>query len=977
MITIELIEDAYRKLKGSIYSDKTLAHLRSDVVYYEANIDNNLQNLLEKISGDEKEWDEFIYNILNSVNLLTFPKESRSNYEDDNENKVISNVIDDVPIITKYNNYIDLDVNGHILGVLWILLVGYKIDNSLSNNCYANRLSKHLILHDERTTASPNLFEPYYYKYTKWREDALAVAEKSLKKDESIIIMMMDLHRYFYNIDLGDEASFNSYISNYVDDDITQNRLTDFIYRLCCEFSSICGLDNIALPIGFLPSNIISNYYLSDFDDNSTNINALHYGRYVDDFIYVIKVPDEKKIDIKSSDNINQAIERIATTCLLDNQLLLESKEKLRICGYKYLEIEKNKQRFFYLDNTSGLQIIEKIRDDIRINGSEFRLFPENPATNDYLNIWSVDRSDTPNKMRGVNRINVDKYSLSKLLSRNIVIAKYLNDDDNADTLELITNSLSNTGIINNYTLWESLLQNCIVSRDICSIKSVFDVIVNSILCLDEDSNKKKEYKYLNNPRILSVKDSLFLNLLSSSIRSFSCIWGEQADDTIKHLYDSIPNLRNLCTLSAKDWVLKKTCIRMRKGFCNTRMIRLEGNSVQIEECMKAHRPVSKGKLVNILDIKCTLNTEKDVRYDRNRTKFKPYIEKPFNILFSKLLGEIRKGNDISTIDKQLLSYLSKQYKLNFRTGGDLIDDSINFYYDNYFDDYIIRINSDKSFDLSNVKIALANVRMESDDIEAIFCGLKGDKSKRYSEIQHIMNQAIKEKADVLVFPEAYVPIEYLSLIQAKAAKEQMLVICGVEHIIRKDKVYNITATLIPFEKKYKDESNYSVKYIIPFFHQKQYFSEREKELLKKYNYEQAKPNQSPLIIFNDMAFSSLCCYELSSLDLRKKYLGYAEVLFAIEWNKDTNYFSSIVESYSRDAYCYCVQVNMSEYGDTRIVRPTREFCKDIVRIKGGSNAIVITDTINLNNLKFHREGYRDGEADIFKPLPAGWGKRI
>ena len=70
--------------------------------------------------------------------------------------------------------------------------------------------------------------------------------------------------------------------------------------------------------------------------------------------------------------------------------------------------------------------------------------------------------------------------------------------------------------------------------------------------------------------------------------------------------------------------------------------------------------------------------------------------------------------------------------------------------------------------------------------------------------------------------------------------------------------------------------------------------------------------------------FSVYCCYELTSIVDRSLFQVYADMMIAVEWNKDINYYSNILESLSRDMHCYCIQVNTSDYGDSRITRPSK-----------------------------------------------------
>lgn len=40
--------------------------------------------------------------------------------------------------------FIDMGIEGHILGVLWLMLAGYKIDEQIYEHSYGNRIRKNL-----------------------------------------------------------------------------------------------------------------------------------------------------------------------------------------------------------------------------------------------------------------------------------------------------------------------------------------------------------------------------------------------------------------------------------------------------------------------------------------------------------------------------------------------------------------------------------------------------------------------------------------------------------------------------------------------------------------------------------------------------------------------------------------------------------------------------------------------------------------
>ena len=120
-----------------------------------------------------------------------------------------------------------------------------------------------------------------------------------------------------------------------------------------------------------------------------------------------------------------------------------------------------------------------------------------------------------------------------------------------------------------------------------------------------------------------------------------------------------------------------------------------------------------------------------------------------------------------------------------------------------------------------------------------------------------------------------------------------------------------------------------------------------------------------------------MMCYELTNIRYRSKLLSKIELLIVPELNPDTDYFSNIVEATSRDLHCYVVQVNTSKYGDSRITGPYNSKFKDIIKIKGAENNVLLLGTIELKKLLNNRNGLREKtnppEVRRFKNPPAGF----
>lgn len=122
----------------------------------------------------------------------------------------------------------------------------------------------------------------------------------------------------------------------------------------------------------------------------------------------------------------------------------------------------------------------------------------------------------------------------------------------------------------------------------------------------------------------------------------------------------------------------------------------------------------------------------------------------------------------------------------------------------------------------------------------------------------------------------------------------------------------------------------------------------------------------------NGCYFAVYCCYELASIRDRALFQAYADAIIAIEWNKDVNYYSNILESLSRDVHCYCIQVNSADYGDSRITQPSPTVSKDLVRTKGGTNETILVGVIDVTELRrFQMQGQTFVSPNSkFKPTP-------
>ena len=964
----QFIEDAYRKLKGSVYLDKTVPFIRMRIVDFErGDVEEKIEYIYEALH-DEIKWERFQANILKTIKVLTFPKkvETKSDNVIEGEPIVISNISGTDVVIEKYNNFIDMSVEGHIIGILWILTIGYKMDKDLYKNSYGNRLNENLVF-NQKTTASPNLFKPYFSQYENWRNQGLKMAERVINNQKkSVILTMLDLTRYYYNIEITEHV-FKEMTNNFYDNnDGIINRLNHCTYNIIKKYSELCGCNNeYMLPIGFLPSSIISNYYLKGIDIKmAESKGAVYYGRYVDDMILVTEIEntDTFKENILSKGNqyvCNYMIELLEDSNVIKNN----NNGKYLLSGFSKLNFQKSKFRFFYIDKDGYNTIIEKIQDDICKNASEFNYIPENAIEELNTEVLKLEREDTVNKLRAINKSTIDKYTLSKTVGKNIMMSRFAEDKTAIKFAKSLEQVLNHKEILSNYTLWESIINYYVINNYVEGVIYLSGAISSAIQHMDEEDNKSGEYKYLKRYQVEKVGDSLIYYYLACLTRATAISWGKDIEKSIQESICVITNIEQY--IQYKDLYNLKNINQMRKAFCNSRMINKSLLPVNIEDCMSAFKPNDMTNNGGFFSLNNYLNSNLKCRFSKKNQKYTPYIQSPFEILYSVLINQIRAGKEELFSDQKCVEILCEKYAENFgKPNGKYIKSYIDVdFYDN--EKNVIKIKNLKKYKNSKVIIAVANVRMSEEDIKAIFKGDTRDISKRCQEIGRILNEAIRYKADILVFPEAYIPLEYLKILQTKVAEHNMVIIGGIEHIPHGNLVYNLTTTILPIKNRY-------MSYAVPFFPQKLYFSPHELKIAQENGYKPARGQRHTLFNWGNIFFATYCCYELTSISLRHEFQGIVDIVFGVEWNRDTYYFGNIMESLSRDIYCYCVQSNMSEYGDSRIIQPTKKDFMNILKVKGGINASVLIGEIDIKELRKHQKN-NASDNSVYKPLPAGW----
>lgn len=176
-ILINQLKGAYRKYKNHIYYDNYSSIQRFNLSEFEfknfgknfseqfndndfhVNFDNFFFDFAEKLCDD---FDGIIDKIINEINVISIPKHF---IEENNDNNIISNFNIINKKLNKVHYFIDLPVEGHILGVLWIIRCGFLLDDKLYSHSYGNRLNETFlekIKNNQHDDFSPFLIDEKY-----------------------------------------------------------------------------------------------------------------------------------------------------------------------------------------------------------------------------------------------------------------------------------------------------------------------------------------------------------------------------------------------------------------------------------------------------------------------------------------------------------------------------------------------------------------------------------------------------------------------------------------------------------------------------------------------------------------------------------------------------------------------------------------------------------------------------------------------
>ncbi|MDP4210458.1 MAG: RNA-directed DNA polymerase [Bacteroidota bacterium] len=927
------------------------------------------------------------------------------------------NFITNKRVQQKYNverltAFIDIPIELHIITVLWIMKYGHYLDNELSDYAYGNRL----LLNQEKSdlVQGSSLFKPYYKQYQNWRDNSIKIVKTALEDKQDVMFINLDIKDYYYSVRLDlDSLMKVDKLKNKIK---CQNLLSLFkgIHKLFTkkiksknlpkEYGPTITKNEVTLPIGLLSSFILGNHYLKKLDDNVIkNLKPLYYGRYVDDILFVIKSPSyvENLYDEIDKSNNQNGIENIINKELpniieiikhSDDTNSKESSNLIKLKLYNTLFCQPDKTLLYYFDHLESDLVIDRLKREMDLRSSEFRDIPFDDADlnfEDKAYHFLYDGSE--GKIKTLKDFKEDRYGLSIYLSSKIYIALKHNKKIDALESKKILKFFMGLNCLEFYRLWEKVLTFFLINNDPAAFVEFYThtyIQIDKIDKIKSLSVKKIEINkslklYLDhalemalalNPYFVCQSKSAHKKLVffqTENKELYNCLVGPDEELTnekayhisrfresnlIRHQYIAQPLLNYTNLARDKHYNLTGLALPFKDSYnkiLEFDEISKENSPRQVRfwECCLA---IIHKKIANI-ESKLTVTTDdhlvdlfnlETANHDSVNPRF--YLDEAFELY--KSINSIHLPDHILNYDKLKESFFSIVGHENINNNCDLIE---------------FRINALENLD--TVRIAFANTKVDEQNIHQSINGNPNLSVNRFRTIQKIFKQTRDEKANMLLLPENSLPYQLLSSLCRFSVDNSVLSIAGLEHWTINNYSLNFIVTVLPVVVNNINEA-------VVLIRLKNHYAHSEKNLILGEHLFCPKPSvyRYDLINWRNIYFTSFYCFELANISHRCLFRSKIDLLIVSEYNKDTPFYSNLVESASRDIHAYVAQVNTSQYGDSRLIKPSSSETKDILKLKGGENDTVLIGKINFKSLRtFQRLKYN---ATInnkeFKPLP-------
>jgi hypothetical protein len=947
----KIIEGAYKKIKSMYFYSKDKLSERYKIGLFEENL-AKMNETFEKLAlllknPKNKSNQKYIYDLLNKIDYYIFPKTFEVHQNND---EVITNKVVETKL-TNVNFLINMPIELMLLDCLWTLLIGKiaKDNNVIVVNNYANNFNDLLFSNDSDLENgidfySNRLFKPYFEQYSNWRNNAIKEIDNYYKKQQNTILITLDIKAYFYSVNFK-FSSLTEYLNNSKKSQ-DFSFLTEIEEKIYIEYTKtikklrkgiLANTDKkeCIFPFELISSNFLANLYLQKFDMRINKCKELlYYGRYVDDIVLVMKNNNENK---------NITSEHIIENLLIQNKIVNKQKNDLYTIGNTSLKINNKKIKIFnfYYDEPKAL--LENMKKKILVNASTVNFFDDNINLEGFNNaVYYQEKDNNFSKFKDFSLLISDNYSAIKYITRLINISKNIinpHRDENRNIIDFYSGS------------------KCLEYRRVWTLIFCLGVIQKNKDYMNEFyKHIKFEIDKLTNEELQDIyvrKKEMILTKIKKSLKN-----------------DLDIALATALTLNIP--IIKKP--KIKKIATTMRRANLFDHHLVAYPLIN-YTSNSNSEEFSLLELDINIVTKQELVLDERKLKFTPrFIHFEDLNLFSFLQNYKNGGNIFLNKINDIFAEFTKINSINPKFK---IEQSHN---ENGLETIVYHA-MDK---IENVTVGVASILLnERESFDVVRNSKKILTLKNKKNLFSLLKVAERNRARIVVMPELYLPVAWLSDVSNFARNARCTVVVGLQYIRNDKRVFNFIANIQPFY------TSMEIRYRNTFTHirEKYNYSPIEIEALK--SYELINPSRDWVTIYDlcgQYRYSNRLCYEFTNINSRALLKNKVELILVSELNKDTNYFSNIIDATVRDNMCFIAQSNASQYGDSCIIGPYKTEQKNILKIKGAKNNNMLVDEIEIYKLMKYKQSIQEGftrdeankkcgskKGDGFKDPPAGF----
>lgn len=937
---IEMLYGAYKKLKLYYYYNKNFLFVKKKIAEFEESeqrMDATIRSIALFLSEPDKHTN-LLDEYLTKIAFYVLPKAFTPTKVD---SVFVTGFAQKEEPICKVNFFIDMPIELHLLDTLWTILLGKIVyDNKiLGKECYGNCIDNFVVYNKNQdyyksiNFQKNKLFKTYFYQYCAWRKNAIDAVKLNNEIKKNTALVSLDIQSFYYSVRWREND-----LCRYIDGGERLQEISSLtkviertFFRYTQRLRAVRELphknNEAVFPIGMFSSMLLANIYLAECDKRiSAQEKVLHYGRYVDDFLILIDMDEDNPKDGGLDFN----------SLLLDRAKILETNngKEYSLIGKEELKIQKEKIKIIFFEKDNSKAVIDKVKETIKMPSQTDPIPDDETELEDFEKAaYAVSFLNNDTKLRDLSKVEIDKFKLGwhmyqivrKSVYENLfleskergilqgegkkIIAffegsnaiKFSSNWTNAFYYFLLTEKTK-------LTLWNSFKKNVRESIEGLKIDKISDI-------------KKGTGRFIKN----CLKRDLN-NFLEISIATALALYPSYSKKEAKG-------------------VLKLALELRHANMFNHYLVSLP--LVNYFADISDELNLTKVGVEGIRKFKDELKVSRKCRFSPRFIYFD-------EILYLSQILSLSKGKNYFTDDSS-------------GSANDKLEHIIEFFYEvnnikkPAVKDFRLEINNSKKYEgyifqkitigkdiVKNTKIAIANVRM---DFNRCCFGLPNSKQSVLSRdaFVELLRQSYKEKANFLLLPEFYLPISWIQEVLTFVRRAGITIITGLQYLTKSGVAHNNVAAFVPIESGKKGYKNATM-----FVREKNDYAPPEKEILalKGLSCSDSSPACYQVFQQNGVNFGIFLCYEFTDIVARALYKNEVDLLVIPENNKDTRYFSNIVESTARDLHVFIAQANTSEYGDSRITGPYGNHDKDIVRIKGGEGDSLVIGTIDIASLK-------------------------